>query len=186
MLRNSQASTQCRLISLNKISIASSSLQSLQRGNTVILLKILCLSGDLCRIELDLLWIFFGFDFDEPLDWVFYRFGQIVQRFDFFAVYLRYRQIGEFIVANSAVSRKDLAEDNNTLISVSKEFGLEMVEVNQTLRSFSLPVRTPFFEILTGKLLKNQATENIISRRLIEIVWWAHIILRVAVLEGNI
>src|SRR4029453_19402724 len=61
-----------------------------------------------------------------------------------------------------------------------------MVEVNQTLRSFSLPVRTPFFEILTGKFLKNQATENIISRRLIEIVWWAHISLRVAVLEGNI
>ena len=79
-----------------------------------------------------------------------------------------------------------MAEDNNAPISVRKEFGLEMVEVNQTLWRFSLPVRAPFFEILARKLLKNQATENIISRRLIEILWWAHIILRVAVLEGNI
>src|SRR5678815_640106 len=158
----------------------------MQCGNTVILLEILRLCGDLRRIGLDLLWIFFGFDFDEPLDWVFYRFGQVVQRFDFFPVHLRYSQIGEFIVANSAVSRKDLAENNNAPISVRKEFGLEMVEVNQTLRSFSLPVWTPFFEILTGKLLKNQATQNIISGRLIEIVWWAHVFLCVAVLEGNI
>src|SRR4029077_7832153 len=157
----------------------------MQCGNTVILLEILRLSGHLCRIELELLWIFFGLDFDEPLNWVFYRFGQVVQRFDFFAVHLRYSQKGEFIVANSAVSRKDLAENNNAPISVRKEFGLEMVQVNQTLRSLSLPIWTPFFEILTGKLLKNQATENIISWRLIEIVWWAHIILGVAVLEGH-
>src|SRR5712664_1494146 len=138
----------------------------MQCGNTVIFLEILRLSGDLCRIELDLLWIFFGLDFDEPLDWVFYRFGQVVQRFDFFAVHLRYSQIGEFVVANSAVSRKDLAENNNASISVRKSLGLEMVQVNQTLRSLSLPVWSPFFEILTFFLHDTAATENIISWRL--------------------
>src|SRR6185503_9112458 len=55
-----------------------SSIEPMQRGNTVILLEILCLGGDLCRVELDLFWIFFGFDFNEPLDWVFNRFGQVV------------------------------------------------------------------------------------------------------------
>src|SRR6266498_4291146 len=126
------------------------SIEPMQCRNTVILLEILRLSGDLCRIELDLLWIFFGLDFDEPLDGVFYRFGKVVQRFDFFAVHLRYGQIGELIVANCAVSREDLAKNNNAPISLRKELRLEMVEVNQTLWSFSLPVWAPFFEILTG------------------------------------
>ena len=54
------------------------SIKSMQRGNTVILLEILRLGGDLCRVELDLFWIFFGFDFNEPLDWVFHRLGQVV------------------------------------------------------------------------------------------------------------
>src|SRR5207247_4013671 len=133
----------------------------MQCGNTVILLQILRLSADLCRIELDLLWIFFGFDFDEPFDWVFYRFGKVVQRFDFFAVHLRHSQIGEFIVANRAVSRKDLAENNNSSISVSKQLGLEMVQVNQTLRSLSLPIWTPFFELLSEKMLESHATIKI-------------------------
>ena len=79
-----------------------------------------------------------------------------------------------------------MAENNNAPISVRKELGLEMIEVNQTLGSFPLPVRAPFFEILTGKLLKNQATENIISRRLIKIIRWADIILRVPVFERDI
>src|SRR5204863_11818 len=121
----------------------------MQCGNTVILLQILRLSADLCRIELDLLWIFFGFDFDEPFDWVFYRFGKVVQRFDFFAVHLRHSQIGEFIVANRAVSRKDLAENNNSSISVSKQLGLEMVQVNQTLRSPAFIAGVPGSTVVT-------------------------------------
>src|SRR5947199_14791 len=112
----------------------------MQCGNTVILLEILRLSADLRRIELDLLWIFFGFDFDEPLDWVFYRFGQVVQRFDFFAVHLRYSQIGEFIVANSAVSRKDLAENNNSLNS--KRNNIAGVRVSrEQIRELDLAVK---------------------------------------------
>src|SRR5439155_11838563 len=105
------------------------------------------------------------------------------KRFDFLSLHLRHSQMVECVVANRAVSRKDLAENNNSSISVRKQLGLEMVQGNQTLRSLSLPIWTPFFEILTGKLLKNQATEHIISRRLIEIVWWSHIILRVVVLK---
>jgi len=35
-------------------------------------------SGDLRRVEFDLFWVFFGFDFNEPLDWVFHRLGQVV------------------------------------------------------------------------------------------------------------
>src|SRR5215475_518543 len=64
--------------------------------------------------------------------------------------------------------------------------GLEMVEINQTLWGFSLPVWTPFFEILTGQLLKNQPAKNIISRWLIKIIRRAHIILSIAVLERHI
>src|SRR5215469_9832258 len=150
----------------------------MQCGNTVALLQVLCLGSDLCSVEFNLFWIFFSLYFDETPDWLLYGFGQVVQRFNFFAVDLRYGQIGELIVANCAVRREDLAENNNAPISIRKELGLEMVDVNQTLWSFSLPVRAPFFEILTGKLLENQAAQNIISRRLIKIIRWADIILR--------
>jgi hypothetical protein len=54
------------------------SIKPMQRGNTVILLEILRFGGDLCRVELDLFWILFGFDFNKPLDWVFHRLGQVV------------------------------------------------------------------------------------------------------------
>ena len=36
-------------------------------------------SGDLRRVELDLLGIFFGLDFDEAFGWLLHSFGQIVQ-----------------------------------------------------------------------------------------------------------
>ena len=61
-----------------RIARAIRSIKPMQRGNTVIVLEILCLAGDLCRVELDLFRVFFGFDFNEPLNWVFNCFGQVV------------------------------------------------------------------------------------------------------------
>src|SRR5205814_4823993 len=60
-----------------------------------------------------------------------------------------------------------------------------MVEVDQTLRGLSLPIRTPLFERLTGKFLKNETAEHIIRRRLIEIVRRADVILCVPVFERH-
>src|SRR5438552_16548209 len=126
------------------------SLQSLQRRDAVVFLKLGRFGSDLCRIKLDLFRIFFGLDLDETFDWMFYRFRQIVQRFDSSAVHLRYGQISKVIVADCAVGRQDLAEDHDAPIPLWKQLRLEMVEINQALRRFSLPVRSPFLEILTG------------------------------------
>jgi len=38
-------------------------------------LKLLGFGGDLRCVELDLFWIFFGLDFDEPVDGLFCRFA---------------------------------------------------------------------------------------------------------------
>lgn len=58
--------------------IAERSLQSLQRRNAVVFLKLGRFGGDLRRIKLDLFRIFFGLDFDETFDWMLHRFRQIV------------------------------------------------------------------------------------------------------------
>jgi hypothetical protein len=77
-------------------------------------------------------------------------FGQIVQRFNFFSVHLFHGEVGEIVVADCAIGRKYLAENNDAAISLRKKLGLKMVHVNETLRRFTLPVRSPFFEILAG------------------------------------
>src|SRR5437762_2985175 len=61
-----------------------------------------------------------------------------------------------------------------------------MVHVNQALGRFTLPVRSPFLEILAGELLKDHAAKNVISRWLIEIIRRAHVILRIAMLQSQI
>ena len=59
------------------------------------------------RVELDLLGIFFGLDFDKAFDWLFNGFGQIVQRLNFFSVHLFHGEVSKIIVADCAVRRKD-------------------------------------------------------------------------------
>jgi len=55
------------------------SLESLQRLDVVVFLKGRCFGGDLRGVELDLLWIFFGIDLNEPaFARLFHRVGQIV------------------------------------------------------------------------------------------------------------
>jgi hypothetical protein len=54
--------------------------QSLQRGDAVIFLEGGGFSGDLSSVELDLLRVFFGFDFDEPaVERLFHCFGYVAQ-----------------------------------------------------------------------------------------------------------
>src|SRR5213592_2282661 len=60
-----------------------------------------------------------------------------------------------------------------------------MVEVNQALGRFSLPGRSPFFEILAGKLLENEAAEDVVAGRLIEVIRRADIVFRVSMLERH-
>ena len=55
------------------------SLQSLQRRNAVVFLERRGFGSDLRCVELDLLGIFFGLDFDEAFDWLLHGFGEIVQ-----------------------------------------------------------------------------------------------------------
>src|SRR5947208_6947281 len=61
-----------------------------------------------------------------------------------------------------------------------------MVHVHQALGRFTLPVRSPFLEILAGEFLKDHAAKNVIPRWLIEIVRRAHVILRIAMLQSQI
>src|SRR5262249_62270582 len=106
--------------------------------------------------------------------------------FVYFAVLLLHRQLGKHVVADSAIGREHLAENHDATISFGKKLRLKVIEVNQTLRGFSLPIGAPFFEILPGKLLKNEAAEHIIAGRLVEIVWRAHIVLRLSMLQRHI
>src|SRR5207244_10339472 len=71
-------------------------------------------------------------------------------------------------------------------ISVWKKLGLVMVHVNKALGRFALPVRPPFFEILARQLLEDQAAENVISRRLIERIRRAYVVLSVAMFQSHV
>ena len=77
-------------------------------------------------------------------------FGQIVERFNFFAVHLGDCQIGEVVVTDGAICRENLAQNHDAPVPFGKELGLEMIEIDETLRRFTLPVRSPFLEILAG------------------------------------
>src|SRR6266849_4122050 len=60
-----------------------------------------------------------------------------------------------------------------------------MVEVNQALGRFSLPGCSPLFEILAGKLLENEAAEDVVAWGLIEVIRRTDIIFRVSMLERH-
>src|SRR5207247_10786653 len=60
-----------------------------------------------------------------------------------------------------------------------------MVEVNQALRRFSLPGCSPFFEILAGELLENEAAEDVVAGGLIEVIRRTDIIFGVSMLERH-
>src|SRR5207253_3722859 len=67
-----------------------------------------------------------------------------------------------------------------------KELRLKAVEINEARRRFSLPVRSPFLEILARQLLKNETAEHEILRRFIERVGRAHVIFRVSMLKRDL
>src|SRR6266566_1807748 len=58
-----------------------------------------------------------------------------------------------------------------------------MVEVNQALGRFSLPGCSPFFQILTGKLLENEAAQDVVAGGLVEVIRRTDIIFRISMLE---
>ena len=60
-----------------------------------------------------------------------------------------------------------------------------MVDVNQALGRFSLPGCSPFFQILAGKLLENEAAEDVVAGGLVEIIRRTDIIFRVSMLERH-
>src|SRR5207248_8951483 len=136
------------------------------------------------RVELDLLLIFLGFDFyKSTFDRLLDRVGEIVHRLDLASIHFGYGEVIKFVIAYGVICRKHLTQDNDAAVFTGKKLRLKTIEINEPRRRFTLPVRAPFFEILAGEFLKNEAPKHKIFRRFIERVRWKHVILCVAVLE---
>src|ERR1043166_3304199 len=127
---------------------AARSLQSFERRDAVIFLERGSVGGDLGSIELDLFRIFFGFDFYELVDRMLHRFGQIGQRLHLCAVHFLDDQVGEIVITNGGVGGQDLAKHDDFAMTFGEKFGLETIEVNESLGSFFLPVSAPFLQVL--------------------------------------
>ena len=81
---------------------------------------------------------------------------------------------------------KNLAENHNAPVALREKLGLELIEINEILRRILLPVRAPFLEILAGELLENQAAQNVIGGRVIDVVGRDDVILFRAMLELDV
>src|SRR5205085_6482145 len=92
-------------------------------------------------------------------------------------------QIRKLIVADGVIGRKNLAQNYDAAMFAGEKLRLKPVQINETLRRFTQPVRAPFFQILAGEFLKNETAENEIFRRFIEGIRRADIIFRFAMLE---
>src|ERR1700736_5530380 len=163
------------------------SIQPLQGRDAVVFLKRLRFLLDLGGVELDLFWIFFGLDLDESaIEGLFHRFSQIVERFNFFAVYFVHGEISKLVVPDCAVRRQYLAEDDDAAIALRKKFRLKTIHINQALRRFPHPISSPFLQILPGEFLENETAEHEIRWRLIGVVGRTGVILWRAMLQGHI
>src|SRR5581483_4593660 len=135
----------------------------------------------------DLFRIFLGLDLDKAArQWLLHRPSKVIEGFDLFSVHLGNGEVSEFIVANGAVSGQHLAENHDTPVSVREEFRLEPIEVNEPLRRFSLPVRSPFFEVLPRQFLEDEPAKNVVSWRFIEAVGWTDVIPGVAMIDSHV
>ncbi len=107
----------------------------------------------------------------------------VTQRFHFLPVHFQDRQVGEFVVAEGAVGRQDLRENDDATVALGEELRLEAIEINEALRRILQPIAAPFLQELAGEFLENEAAEHEVRRRLIEIVGWDDVVVRVTMLE---
>ncbi len=136
--------------------------------------------------ELDLFRIFFRLDLDETVQRLLDGLRHVRQRFHFLAVDLGHGEIGDVIVADRAIRRKDLSQDHDPAVSFRIKLRLKSVFVDEALRRVLQPVRAPFPEILAGQLLKNQPAQDVIERRPIDRVGRNHVVVGGAMLERKV